>query len=325
MMRNAAVIVVLAGAADAAKVFLGGKNGMRPDKVAQTLAKVEDEWNLQVASFVECNTSAATAEEASECTLAPHAFQHSCSKVVTAMVAGSDGSKADVAEYMTTVCGEDAQVSEGWRKARCQALSNAIAQGMSDDAYNNRASFDSNKLCGKFWTKFMTEENTRVQKEEAVKAAEEKKEEEEERVAAEKKADEEAAAEEKTRAEEAVAEEAKKKEEEVQAAKELKEAEAKALAEKNAKAEAAAASAEKMLEAAKVAEAKEEATPEAAKPEAAPAKPEAAPAQPEAAPAQPEAAPAQPAVLAVAKTVNVTAPAANATAAANAMAVKKTA
>lgn len=317
MMRNAAAIVILAGAADAAKVFLGNKAVMRPDVVAKTLAKVEDEWNLQVASFVECNTSATTAEEASECTLAPHAFQHSCSKVVTAMVAGSDGSKADVSEYMTTVCSEDAQVSEGWRKERCQALSKAIAAGMSDDAYNNRESFDSNKLCAKFWTKFMTEENTRVQKEEAVKAAEEKKQ-EEERVAAEKKAEEEAAAEEKKRAEEAAAEEAKKREEELKAAKEAKEAEAKALAEKNAKAEAAAAAAEKTLEAAKAVESKEEA--KEAKPEAAPAQAEAAPAKEEAAPAQP--ATEAPAVLVVAKTANVTAPASNAT---NATAVKKTA
>jgi len=311
MMRNVAVVVALAGAADAAKVFLGNKAVMRPDLVAKSLAKVEDEWNLQVASFVECNASAATAEEASECTLAPHAFQHSCSKVVTAMVAGSDGSKADVSEYMVTVCGEDAQVSDGWRKERCQALSKAIASGMSDDAYN-RESFDSNKLCAKFWTKFMTEENTRVQKEEAVKAAEEKTK-EEERVAAEKKAEEDAAAEDKKRAEEAAVEEAKKKEEEVKAAADAKEAEAKALAEKNAKAEAASEAAEKTLEAVKAVEDKQAEAKEEAKAEAAPVAAEAAPVAAEA-----------PAVLVVAKTANATAPASNATNATNAtVAVKK--
>jgi len=319
MMRNVAVVVALAGAADAAKVFLGNKAVMRPDLVAKSLAKVEDEWNLQVASFVECNASAATAEEASECTLAPHAFQHSCSKVVTAMVAGSDGSKADVSEYMVTVCGEDAQVSDGWRKERCQALSKAIASGMSDDAYNNRESFDSNKLCAKFWTKFMTEENTRVQKEEAVKAAEEKTK-EEERVAAEKKAEEDAAAEDKKRAEEAAVEEAKKKEEEVKAAADAKEAEAKALAEKNAKAEAASEAAEKTLEAVKAVEDKQAEAKEEAKAEAAPVAAEAAPVAAEAAPVAAEA----PAVLVVAKTANATAPASNATNATNAtVAVKK--
>lgn len=264
MMRSTAVVALLfAGVADAkafgrganaGHTFLGNKADMRPDVVAHTLSKVEDEWNLQVASFAECNISATTAEEQAECGLAPKAFQRSCSTVVSAMVQASNGDKADVSEYMRSVCDEDSLKNEGWRQERCTQLAVQIVDGMSDDAYNNRESFDSAKLCTKFWTKFSTEESARLQKERAEKEAQEKKE-EEEREAAQKKAEEEEAAAEKQRQEEAAAEAKKKEEEEAAAAAEqakeakaAQEAEAAKLAEKNAEAERVAAEADAKLE-----------------------------------------------------------------------------
>merc|ERR1719487_3210894 len=96
---------------------------------------------------------------------------------------------------------------------------------MSDNDYDNRESFDANKVCTSFWATFTVAEQARLAKEKAEREAEEKRL-AEEKAAAEKKAAEKKAAEEKAEAEKKAAEE--------KAAAEKKAAEEKALADKKA-------------------------------------------------------------------------------------------
>ena len=211
------------------KAFLSLASDMQPEVVARTLSEVEDEWKSQAASFAECNTT-----QTSDCGGAPEAFSKSCSTVVSAVVQASSGDRSSVKEYMNTVCGEN-ELS-GWHAERCTELASAVTDSMLDDNYENRENFNSGSLCTSFWSKFVVEEKTRVEKERSEREAAEKKAAEEAAEAAKKAAEEAAeaqrqkekedaeqkAADAKRQAEEAAAELAAKKEEAEKQAEEAK-------------------------------------------------------------------------------------------------------
>jgi len=219
---------------------------MQPEVVAHTLLKVEEEWRSQAAAWAECN---ATATDAStECTAAKAAFGQSCATVVNAVVKASSGDRSNVREYLSDVCAE-AEL-KGWRQERCSTMATAVNKVMTDNSYDNRESFDSNKACTSFWSVFVVDEQARLVKEKAEREAEEKRE-AEERAAAEKKAAEEKAAAEKEAAEaekRRLAEEADRKAAEAQ---ERAEEAAQRLADKQAEAAKVAEEAAKKAEEAK--------------------------------------------------------------------------
>merc|ERR1719223_380016 len=70
---------------------------------------------------------------------------------------------------MNTVCGEN-ELS-GWHAERCTELASAVTDSMLDDNYENRENFNSGSLCTSFWSKFVVEEKTRVEKERAEREA----------------------------------------------------------------------------------------------------------------------------------------------------------
>merc|ERR1719245_1763725 len=86
--------------------FLAGKKGgMRPELVANTLARVEDRWRSQAVLFTECNSTLG-GSTALDCSHATSAFMKSCSTVVSAVVSGSSGDRDNVKEYLGVVCNE---------------------------------------------------------------------------------------------------------------------------------------------------------------------------------------------------------------------------
>jgi len=216
MTRSVAAVLLLAPAAVAALRgggFLSLQTDMRPDVVAKTLAKVEQEWNDETAEFLECNLtrSKAGGEDAAK-SCAPANFEKSCPTVVGAILRASSGTRSVVTEYMGDVCGEPAL--QGWMQDRCQVLSAALTDAMSEDSYENRESLDVSRFCQGFWGKFAQDEIHRAEREQkirdeaALKAGEEAKKSEEQQKAqeaAEAKAKAEEAEEEKKKAEEEVA------------------------------------------------------------------------------------------------------------------------
>jgi len=236
MSRVCVALTLVAGAAGDArganrkKAFLSLASDMQPEVVARTLSEVEDEWKSQAASFAECNST-----ETSECGGAPEAFSKSCTTVVSAVVQASSGDRSSVKEYMNTVCGES-ELS-GWHAERCTELASAVTDSMLDDNYENRENFNSGSLCTSFWSKFVVEEKSRVEKERSEREAADKKAASEAADAAKKAAEdaaeaqkqkekedaEQKAAEAKRSAEEAAAELAAKKEEAEKQAEEAKE------------------------------------------------------------------------------------------------------
>merc|ERR1719487_1558207 len=262
MMRPALVfalafVAVNAVLRNSGSAFLGSddEERMRPDLVAKTLAKVEDEWKTQADVFTECKSA--------DCKKTPESFASSCATVVSAVAHASGGDRDVVREYMTNVCGQ--KVLEGWRKLRCMDFATAIVdRGMRADKYANRNSLQPSKVCTGFWPTFVDMEQKREAEEAKVRAEQEKKRAEEEKKAAEaaaeakKKAKAEALAEAKRRAE---AEAAREKEEKEQEAKrQAAEAKARAaeaaarLAQKKAEAEEVQKAAQKKLEEAAAAE-----------------------------------------------------------------------
>merc|ERR1719263_619740 len=133
---------------------------------------------------------------------------------------------------MADVCSQKAIT--GWHQHQCLGLSHALGRALSADAYLNRNSFDSKKLCTDFWATFLEEEQKRLSEEKAQREAAEKKAAEEEKVAreaAEKKAAEEAAEEARKAEEKRKAEEARELVEQAAKQKEEASAQAKAAAE----------------------------------------------------------------------------------------------
>jgi len=227
---------------------------MRPEVVAMTLARVEDEWKAEATDFT---TVCADKTDNKDCLTAPAAFTRSCATVVSAVVQGSGGDRKVAKEYMANVCGQKALA--GWHKLRCTDLASAIVErAMTADNYANRETMNSGKLCTSFWSKFVDAERKREAAEAIERAAREKKEAEEAAIAKAK-----AEADAKIEAERKAKEEVERlqKEKEQKAKQAAEEAKARAV-------EAAAKLAEKKAEAEKVAKAAQEKLEEAAKAEA---------------------------------------------------------
>merc|ERR1719456_1833120 len=73
----------------------------------------------------------------------------SCSKVTKSILAGSDGDKDKVNEYMKNVCSQD---NAGSKEAeRCSKFGDALEAFMSDDTESNRDDLDTKKFCEGFF------------------------------------------------------------------------------------------------------------------------------------------------------------------------------
>jgi len=203
MQKAFALVLIAAACTDAANVQNAGarasgflSHGMRPDVVARTLVQVQEKWRAEAASVAESNGTDASGSL--------QEYEKSCSTIVQAVMTASSGKLASVKEYMADVCGE--KELEGWHQSSCQSFASAIESAMTEDAYDNRQSLDTVKVCRSFWAGFAEEERQRVAEERAARDAAEKKA-EEERAQAEKKAAEERAEAEKKAAEERAQEE----------------------------------------------------------------------------------------------------------------------
>uniref|UniRef100_A0A7S0FWZ8 Uncharacterized protein n=1 Tax=Pyrodinium bahamense TaxID=73915 RepID=A0A7S0FWZ8_9DINO len=195
---------VRGGAAAGARALLQSGEAMQPEVVADLLAKVEDNWKSEAASYVYCNETTGGA-----CSKEEQAFESSCSTIVGAVVQASSGDRAMVSEYLGDICTES--VLQGWKHEHCQSFKQALVQSMSMDNYDNRQHLLVGNLCRGLWLNFLREEVVKhreeqkrqevVRAEAAKKAAEEAKEEEQHRLEAAKKAAEEAKAEEQHRQE----------------------------------------------------------------------------------------------------------------------------
>jgi len=191
---------VQAGAGHNVK-FLGS---LQPDVAARTLVQVENDWQEEVAAFVACDSSA------SACLGASHAFEKSCTEVVSSVVTGSKGDKGVVQEYWRDVCGE--VVNDEIHKNQCEMLGSVMDSRMSLLSAQNRMSFNALDTCKEFFSRLENSAKEQAVAEKAIadKAAAEKA--DEEKVAAEKAAVEKAkaqkAADEKAKADKAAAEKA---------------------------------------------------------------------------------------------------------------------
>jgi len=226
-MRVIALTFALSAASAAAlgafrsNVFLGSE--MRPDMVAQTLKKMEDEWKAQAHVSAECKTQSGLRV----CDEASKAFHNSCSKVVRAVMLGSQGDSAKVSEYMTTVCSQ--KTISGWHRSVCGFVGQSMVAKMSANAADNRENHvaKADATCDGLWVRFVEEQTEQV----AIEAQAKAKAEAEAKAKAEKEAKEKAEKEAKEKAEKeakAKAEEAIKLEKEAKAKAEKAKAEAEA-------------------------------------------------------------------------------------------------
>jgi len=224
MLSHPALLLalVVAGPASASRLIASSKAhaagsflraGMRPEIVARSLAKVEDEWKSQFRLYVECNATASSRADAEKCDAAPRAFEHACGTIVSAVVQASNGDHRVVREYMDDICSEPEL--KGWRAGRCQLLATSVLAGMTEDNYDNREHLNAAPLCQSFWARFSTEEHDLIRTEAAEREAEEKRR-EEERAQEAKVAAEQAAEEEKRRHEEEEAQAKQRAEEEAE-------------------------------------------------------------------------------------------------------------
>lgn len=177
-MANQVVALLLLALTGANGIVLRGgeSDSMRPEMVANTLAKVEEEWRKEAAVFTEGPKSEASS--------APDAFAHSCATVVSAVIQGSGGDRDVAKEYMNNVCGQ--KVLAGWHKQRCATLASRITEhAMLADNYANRQNLLPSKVCTSFWSVFVEAERTREADEAKEKAAHDKVVAEQEKKAAE--------------------------------------------------------------------------------------------------------------------------------------------
>lgn len=114
-------------------------------------------------------------------------MQESCAKVSNSILAGSDGDKDKVDEYMNNVCSQDKDGSEAAK--RCNKFGDALLAFMNADTEFNRDELDTAKFCAKYYKDVVEVEAAQ----EVKLLAEEAKLKAEKDAAAKKKADEEAA------------------------------------------------------------------------------------------------------------------------------------
>lgn len=199
-------LVLLLSIAPAAAVFRGSNSAdakMQPEVVSKLLIDVEKKWTQARVMVLRNVTDEATSYTSMEA---------SCLKVSAAVVAGSDGEKDRVVEYMQDVCAA-APAKDAPTPTMCTDFASGVELVMTDDEAWNRESLDLKPFCKKFWDKTVSAAaqavKQRLDDEEAKKEAEEKAREEEEQKKKEeeaKRAEEEAAA--KKAAEDKAAQEA---------------------------------------------------------------------------------------------------------------------
>lgn len=261
-----AAVVVAAGVSSVQAINVAGSNRaflgaqLQPDVVANTLVSVEGEWKKQATAFLDCSANAkadSSQEEnsSSECGAAAEAFQKSCGTIVSSVVQGSSGKRADVQDYLNEVCAQG--VMTEYKQVRCQQLKAAVVNGMTADDYENREKMNNKSVCSGLWSQLIEDEGKELADEAAKKKAEEEaqaKAEAEAKAKAEEEAKEKAEAEAKQKAEDeakakvaaeekAAADKKAKEEADAAAAKAAKEAEAKKAEEEAAKAKAKATNA----------------------------------------------------------------------------------
>lgn len=233
-----AAVVVAAGVSSVQAINVAGSNRaflgaqLQPDVVANTLVSVEGEWKKQATAFLDCsaNAKADSEENSSECGAPAEAFQKSCGTIVSSVVQGSSGKRADVQDYLNEVCAQG--VMTEYKQVRCQQLKAAVVNGMTADDYENREKMNNKSVCSGLWSQLIEDEGKELADEAVKKKAEEE---------AQAKAEAEAKAKAEEEAKEKAEAEAKQKAEDVAKAKVA--AEEKAAADKKAKEEADVAAA----------------------------------------------------------------------------------
>jgi len=161
----ALVLAVSLASATAMSGALRTNSKMRPDSVAIMMSHVEGEWKAQAHVAAQCKSQDNSALPI--CAEAPKAFHKSCTKVVSAIMLGSQGSPIDAKEYMTSVCNQ--KTISGWQKSCCGYVGGAIVAHMSDDVWENRNGHTekADKTCGGLWEHFVEEEMSEKETNEA--------------------------------------------------------------------------------------------------------------------------------------------------------------
>eukprot|EP00746_Dinoflagellata_sp_MGD_P161603 gnl/MRDRNA2_/MRDRNA2_88810_c0_seq1.p1 gnl/MRDRNA2_/MRDRNA2_88810_c0~~gnl/MRDRNA2_/MRDRNA2_88810_c0_seq1.p1 ORF type:complete len:286 (+),score=125.37 gnl/MRDRNA2_/MRDRNA2_88810_c0_seq1:92-949(+) len=201
-------VLLLLSLAPAVAVFRGsGAAKMQPEVVSKLLSDVEKKWTQSRVMVLRNVTDEDTSYASMEA---------SCLKVSSAVVAGSEGDKDRVVEYMQDVCAAS-PAKDAPTATMCTDFASGIEKVMTDDESWNRDSLDLKPFCKKFWSNTVSAAaqvvKQKLDEEEAKKEEEEKKREEEEKQKKEeeaKRAEEEAAAAKKAAEEQAAAEAARK-------------------------------------------------------------------------------------------------------------------
>jgi len=175
-MANFGAALLLVALLPVAAILRGTSNNMdltvalsdmHPEQVGNLLHTVELKWEEARASSLRNLTDENAGLED---------MVKSCSKVAKAIIAGSDGDKDKVVEYMNDVCA--ASESE-----QCKPFASGIEGSMTDDAEVNRNDLDLSKFCQGFWSGPVTGAAKvlaqKASEEDALKAKEEAKIEEE--------------------------------------------------------------------------------------------------------------------------------------------------
>lgn len=180
-------------------------SNMQPEVVRKLLNNVQLKW-IHTRAMVLSNATS-DSDGFSE-------MEKSCVKVSSSIVAGSEGDKDRVNEYMKDVCNANSVHND---RDLCSSFAAGVEAVMTDDSEYNRDELKMSQFCRKLWDKAVTSAAQAEAKERAEKAEEERREREEaekkaaaEREEAEKKAAEEAAKE-KAAAEQAMQDAAKVK------------------------------------------------------------------------------------------------------------------
>jgi len=135
------------------RAVLATTSALRPELVAQLLMQVEDDWKREAGQFVSCNR---TMGSEAPCNAARKAFGGSCSKVVGAVLGGSDGDKDKATEYLGDICRQPSL--QGWRRDKCNSFARGLLGAMSENGFSNRNFFDSSSVCTGLWSNIAAEE-----------------------------------------------------------------------------------------------------------------------------------------------------------------------
>jgi len=149
--------------------FLSPTGGLEPDRVAKTLANIEDDWRSQAVVSVQCGTAGTLPGDAEEkCKQNSKLFQKSCSTVVNWMVQSNGDSPHKVKVFMDEVCTH--QDLKGQQQERCQNLEAAVLNALASEGEHSD-SFRPDGPCQKFWTALVEQEQTRLAQEDASASA----------------------------------------------------------------------------------------------------------------------------------------------------------